>query len=142
MALEYANFILANVVDLDSSLKNKGSSSMHILVFFGKLKKTLNNWLGKTSQEGEVIYLFFDRKTGRGQGLLSMSMINQAAKSQLSRSFFAKVPMGPPDAILGITEAFKADNFPQKVNLGVGAYRDDAGKPYVLQCVRKVTYIM
>lgn len=44
--------------------------------------------------------------------------------------------MGPPDAILGITEAFKKDAFEQKINLGVGAYRDDKGKPYVLPSVR------
>lgn len=37
---------------------------------------------------------------------------------------------------MGITEAFKADSFPEKINLGVGAYRDDAGKPYVLPSVR------
>jgi aspartate aminotransferase len=47
--------------------------------------------------------------------------------------------MGPPDPILGITEAFKADKNPKKMNLGVGAYRDNEGKPYVLQCVRKVS---
>jgi aspartate aminotransferase len=47
------------------------------------------------------------------------------------------VPQGPPDAILGITEAFKADTFEKKINLGVGAYRDDAGKPYVLPSVRE-----
>ena len=46
--------------------------------------------------------------------------------------------MGPPDAILGITEAFKKDTNPNKMNLGVGAYRDDSGKPYVLPSVRKV----
>lgn len=62
--------------------------------------------------------------------------MNQAGRA-LRRSFFEKVPMGPPDAILGITEAFKADAHPQKVNLGVGAYRDDAGKPFVLESVRK-----
>ncbi|KAG7108982.1 Aspartate aminotransferase like protein [Verticillium longisporum] len=39
-------------------------------------------------------------------------------------------------AILGITEAFKADTFDKKINLGVGAYRDDKGKPYVLPSVR------
>jgi aspartate aminotransferase len=33
--------------------------------------------------------------------------------------------MGPPDAILGVTEAFKRDSNPKKMNLGVGAYRDD-----------------
>lgn len=46
--------------------------------------------------------------------------------------------MGPPDPILGVTEAFKRDANPKKMNLGVGAYRDDQGKPYVLNCVRKV----
>jgi aspartate/tyrosine/aromatic aminotransferase len=30
---------------------------------------------------------------------------------------------GPPDAILGVTEAFKKDPSPKKINLGVGAYR-------------------
>jgi aspartate aminotransferase len=52
-------------------------------------------------------------------------------------STWANVPQGPPDAILGITEAFKADKFDKKINLGVGAYRDDAGKPYVLPSVRE-----
>ncbi|CAI4219702.1 unnamed protein product [Parascedosporium putredinis] len=52
-----------------------------------------------------------------------------------SASTWANVPQGPP-AILGITEAFKADSFDKKINLGVGAYRDDAGKPYVLPSVR------
>jgi len=43
--------------------------------------------------------------------------------------------MGPPDVILGITEAFKRDTDPKKINLGAGAYRDDNGKPYVLPSV-------
>lgn len=38
-------------------------------------------------------------------------------------STFANVKEGPPDAILGITEAFKKDSFAEKINLGVGAYR-------------------
>lgn len=45
--------------------------------------------------------------------------------------------MGPPDAILGVTEAFKRDTNPKKINLGVGAYRDDNGKPYTLPSVLK-----
>lgn len=49
--------------------------------------------------------------------------------------------LGPPDAILGVTEAFKKDTDSRKMNLGVGAYRDDAGKPFVLSCVRKVNFI-
>ncbi len=45
--------------------------------------------------------------------------------------------MGPPDAILGLVEAFKVDADPRKVNLSVGAYRDSDGKPWVLPSVRK-----
>lgn len=52
-------------------------------------------------------------------------------------SWWAHVEMGPPDAILGVTEAFKRDQNPNKINLGVGAYRDDNGKPFVLPSVRK-----
>lgn len=37
---------------------------------------------------------------------------------------------------IGLTEAFKADPFPRKINLGVGAYRTDEGKPLVLPSVR------
>lgn len=53
-----------------------------------------------------------------------------------SSSWWSHVEMGPPDAILGITEAYKKDVNPKKMNLGVGAYRDDNGKPYVLPSVR------
>ena len=52
-------------------------------------------------------------------------------------SLWSHVEQGPPDAILGITETFKKDPHPQKMNLGAGAYRDDDGKPYVLSCIRK-----
>jgi len=44
--------------------------------------------------------------------------------------------MGPPDPILGLSERFQKDTFPQKVNVGVGAYRGDDGKPHVLESVR------
>lgn len=35
------------------------------------------------------------------------------------------------------TRTLQADGNPNKINLGVGAYRDDAGKPFVLESVRK-----
>lgn len=54
-----------------------------------------------------------------------------------SASFWSGVEMGPPDAILGVTEAFKKDTNPKKMNLGVGAYRDDNGQPFVLPSVQK-----
>ncbi|OAD53768.1 Aspartate aminotransferase, mitochondrial [Eufriesea mexicana] len=52
-------------------------------------------------------------------------------------SWWSQVAMGPPDAILGITEAYKKDQNPKKINLGVGAYRDDNGKPFILPSVQK-----
>jgi len=59
-----------------------------------------------------------------------------------SASWWSGVEMGPPDPILGVTEAFKADSNPKKMNLGVGAYRDDDGKPFVLPSVRKAELII
>lgn len=53
-------------------------------------------------------------------------------------AIWSNVEMGPPDAILGVTEAFKKDTNPKKMNLGVGAYRDDQGKPYVLPSIKEV----
>ena len=50
---------------------------------------------------------------------------------------FKHVPMAPADPILSLTTGFKADKNPKKVNLGVGAYRDNDGKPYVFPIVRK-----
>lgn len=49
-----------------------------------------------------------------------------------------QVPQAPPDPILGISEAFKASTSPDKLNLGVGAYRTEELKPYVLDVVKKV----
>jgi aromatic-amino-acid transaminase len=45
--------------------------------------------------------------------------------------------MAPADPILGVTEAFVADQNPKKVNLGVGVYTDDNGKIPLLECVRR-----
>eukprot|EP00008_Paramoeba_atlantica_P002931 CAMPEP_0201487378 /NCGR_PEP_ID=MMETSP0151_2-20130828/12672_1 /ASSEMBLY_ACC=CAM_ASM_000257 /TAXON_ID=200890 /ORGANISM="Paramoeba atlantica, Strain 621/1 / CCAP 1560/9" /LENGTH=424 /DNA_ID=CAMNT_0047872389 /DNA_START=55 /DNA_END=1329 /DNA_ORIENTATION=+ len=52
-------------------------------------------------------------------------------------SVWANVEKGPEDPILGITIAYNKDPNPNKINLGVGAYRDDAGKPWVLPSVRR-----
>nr|CAG4718338.1 unnamed protein product [Naegleria fowleri] len=53
-------------------------------------------------------------------------------------SIFGTIPMAPRDPILGLNEAYKEDSSPNKVNLGVGAYRTEEGKPMVLSVVRKV----
>ncbi len=43
----------------------------------------------------------------------------------------------PPDPILGVTAAFRADTSPDKVDLGVGVYRDLAGNTPVPRAVRE-----
>ena len=50
---------------------------------------------------------------------------------------FASIPLAPPDPIMGVTEAFNADPFPDKANLGVGVYLDESGKVPLLACVRE-----
>ena len=50
--------------------------------------------------------------------------------------------MAPRDPILGITEAFRADENPNKTNLGVGVYSDDNGKVPLLKCVVEAEKIM
>lgn len=52
-------------------------------------------------------------------------------------SLLASVELAPKDPILGVTEAFVADQNPKKVNLGVGVYTDDDGKVPLLECVRR-----
>jgi len=47
------------------------------------------------------------------------------------------VTEAPPDPILGVSVAFNADTAAEKVNLGIGAYRDENGKPWVLGCVKE-----
>ena len=54
----------------------------------------------------------------------------------MSGMAWTNVEMGPPDGILGLVEAFNKDTAPKKVNLSVGAYRDNENKPFVLPSVR------
>ena len=55
----------------------------------------------------------------------------------MSASILSAVPLAPRDPILGVTEAYVADQNPRKVNLGVGVYTDDDGKVPLLECVRR-----
>lgn len=43
----------------------------------------------------------------------------------------------PPDAILGLMAAYRADTDPRKVDLGVGVYRDDRGDTPILAAVKR-----
>ena len=49
---------------------------------------------------------------------------------------FENVKTAPPDAILGLTEAFKADTNPDKINLSVGVYQAADGKTPIFEVVK------
>ena len=55
----------------------------------------------------------------------------------MSPSPFSSVELAPKDPILGMTEAFNADDRPGKINLGVGVYTDENGRVPVLAAVRE-----
>lgn len=50
---------------------------------------------------------------------------------------FSDLPLAPPDSILGLTEAFKQDQNPHKINLSVGVYKDEQGHTPILACVKE-----
>ena len=66
----------------------------------------------------------------RGMGKL------RVGRSLSSYAAWRGVEAAPADPIIGLTQSFKDDPAETKVLLGVGAYRDGAGKPYVLPSVK------
>ncbi|CAM1511497.1 Fc.00g090100.m01.CDS01 [Cosmosporella sp. VM-42] len=52
------------------------------------------------------------------------------------------VPQAPEDPLFGLARACKADTSPEKVDLGIGAYRGDDAKPWVLPVVKKADEIL
>jgi len=72
---------------------------------------------------------------------------NSGSKSPLPHQTGVSCPSDPPqtepitvDSIFKLTAAYNADLHPKKINLGVGAYRDNDGKPWVLPVVKKVCH--
>ena len=57
-------------------------------------------------------------------------------------STWGDLTSAPADPILGLNDAFKKENNPKKVLLGMGAYRDDDGKPFILPCVKRAEEII
>ena len=52
-------------------------------------------------------------------------------------TMFESIQAAPADPILGLTEAFKADPNPKKINLSVGVYQDASGKTPVLESIKR-----
>lgn len=47
-------------------------------------------------------------------------------------------PAAPEDPLFGLMAAYRRDTDSQKVDLGIGAYRDNNAKPWVLPVVKQV----
>ena len=56
--------------------------------------------------------------------------------------FFDKIEAAPADPILGLTEEFRNDTKTNKINFGVGVYKNDAGETPVLKTVKKAEKII
>merc|ERR1712159_26276 len=75
-------------------------------------------------------------------------MLARVTQQQLLRSGarcmsgWSNVPAAPLDPILGMNQRYNADTDPRKVNVSIGAYRTDEGKPLVLNCVKKAEKII
>lgn len=52
-------------------------------------------------------------------------------------SYFTNVSELPPDPLFGLKARYQADARTDKVDLGIGAYRDNEGKPWILPAVRR-----
>lgn len=50
---------------------------------------------------------------------------------------FETLSIAPPDAIFGLDEAFRRDSRPEKINLGAGVYKDEAGETPVFAAVKE-----
>jgi aspartate aminotransferase len=69
------------------------------------------------------------------------SQVSSSNSSDATMSAFGPdaVPQAPEDPLFGLMAAYRADNSDKKVDLGIGAYRDDNAKPWVLPVVKKVS---
>lgn len=50
---------------------------------------------------------------------------------------FETIEQAPPDAILGLNEAFQTDDREGKINLTAGVYKDETGATPILDCVKR-----
>lgn len=50
------------------------------------------------------------------------------------------VPQAPEDPLFGLMAAYRKDTDAKKVDLGIGAYRDNDAKPWVLPVVKQVRW--
>ncbi len=60
----------------------------------------------------------------------------------MSNALISNLSLLPPDALLGLMAAYKEDSRENKVDLGVGIYKDDAGRTPVLRAVKAAEEVL
>ncbi|KAI1352422.1 PLP-dependent transferase [Xylaria sp. FL0043] len=70
------------------------------------------------------------------------SLVDQMSPPSATSFSAEVVPQAPEDPMFGLMRAFKADDYPSKVDVSIGAYRDDNAKPWVLPVVKKADDIL
>lgn len=59
-----------------------------------------------------------------------------------SLSFYSDIPEAPANPVLGLAQLCNKDPYTEKINLTIGAYRTDKGKPHVLPAVAEAESIL
>lgn len=57
-------------------------------------------------------------------------------------SFFQNLEMLPDDPIFGLLPLYNADTHKEKINLSIGSYKDENGKPFLFDTVKKAEEIL
>lgn len=78
------------------------------------------------------------REWGSLAAVRSVTTFRHSLLNYYMSTIFDKVPLAPEDAVFGLSAQCNADPSPNKVNLVIGAYRDEDLKPWVLPVVRQV----
>lgn len=68
-----------------------------------------------------------------GVNLVALFALQSATESL---DMFEKISAAPADPILGLTDLFRTDMRADKINLGIGVYKDETGNTPVLQSVK------
>lgn len=72
---------------------------------------------------------------------LRLSNISSHIMGSSNPSVFtaSSVAAAPEDPLFGLAKAYREDTSDKKIDLGIGAYRDDNAKPWILPVVKKVS---
>jgi len=75
--------------------------------------------------------------------LLNQLLVSDASlQASPAAAHLVGIPTAPPDAVFLTKAMYMADKDERKVDLGIGAYRTEEGKPLVLKIVKKVEHMV